>query len=75
MNPAPANLDIILDSLLPIRDTLVDWTIRATAILSSGLLDPGLVIRGLLVRPVKFANSQLEPRYYTAGTKGGVHGV
>lgn len=54
LNPALADLDVIVDALTPVRATLLDLTIRACIIQSESLFQPVVQIRGSLAGLVDF---------------------
>ncbi|KAK7978043.1 hypothetical protein PG996_004088 [Apiospora saccharicola] len=54
LNPALADLDMIVDALTPVRATLVDLTIRASIIHSASLYEPVVQVRGSLAGLVEF---------------------
>lgn len=54
LDPALADLDVIVDALTPVRATLVDLTIRASVRRSMSLYEPVVQIRGSLAGLVEF---------------------
>ncbi|KAK7920594.1 hypothetical protein PG985_008616 [Apiospora marii] len=54
LNPALADLDVIVDALTPVRATVVDLTIRASVIRTTSLLEPVVQVRGSLAGLVEF---------------------